>query len=124
MFGTVAIVFGSVTVIFGNHSLPSPNAAAVNIDSELRFYAAWYVIAGVLALRVARRVERETFLLRLLSTGLFLGGTARVISLIAVGVPDPTQIALMIVELILPVVLVVWQGALARVADQYPEQLR
>ena len=114
LFGVVAIFFGGLTVVLGSDSLLPPNSASVNVDSELRFFAAWYVVAGTLALRAATRVEKERFTVRLIAGGLFLAGVARVISLIDVGAPHPTQIGLMIVELVLPVGLVFLQAAVSR----------
>lgn len=87
---------------------------SANVDSELRFYAAWYAAAGVLLLRTVRRVESEGTTIRAICAVLFVAACSRVISIIAVGAPHPMFLALMVVEFAIPVLVVPWQAAVAR----------
>jgi hypothetical protein len=57
-------------------------------------------------------VEREPLVVRALGGALFLGGLARVVSIIDVGEPDSIQYVLMGVELVLGPLLIAWQAAL------------
>jgi hypothetical protein len=84
------------------------------IDSELRFFAAWYVAAGVFVLRAATRPAAETITVRIIFGALFLAGCSRALSLVTVGTPHPVQLALMVIELVLPFVVIPWQAAVAR----------
>jgi hypothetical protein len=114
LLGLVALVFGSLSVVFGGGLVLGAGTVSPGVDSELRYYAAWYAAAGVVALRAARRVETEGGTIRALSAALFLGGCGRVISLVATGTPHPVSLVLMGLELGLPLVLVPWQASLGR----------
>lgn len=114
LLGLVALVFGSLSVVFGGELVLGAGTVSPSVDSELRYYAAWYAVAGVVALRAALRVETEGRTIRALSAALFLGGCGRVISLIATGTPHPVSLVLMGLELGLPLVLVPWQASLGR----------
>ncbi|MCA1726915.1 MAG: DUF4345 domain-containing protein [Actinobacteria bacterium] len=48
LLGVVATVFGLVSVFGGADAVLGSGGASADVDSELRFYAAWYVVAGVL----------------------------------------------------------------------------
>jgi hypothetical protein len=113
--GLVAFVAGLVTVLGGSGAMPGDSRATANVESELRFYSAFWTGFGVLALYAARRPERETNLLRGLSLFLFLGGLARIPAWIASDRPDTQFLVLMGLELTLPI-FIVW--AQARIASR------
>jgi hypothetical protein len=72
------------------------------VESELRFYSAFYVAYGQLLLRTARREDLDSEALRQLAAALFLGGLGRAAAWRAVGKPHPLQRALLALELGLP----------------------
>jgi len=80
--------------------LDNPNA-----ESELRFYSVFWIAYGLILIQTARdlshHIKRVPWLLGLF----FAGGTARLISYFAAGVPHLLFIILMLIELILPVIL-------------------
>jgi hypothetical protein len=117
VLGCVAVVFGMVMVIGGAESTVATGSFSPSVDSELRFFAAWYVGAGVLLLRAARRPEAETVLLRGVCAVLVLAASARVLSMATVGRPHDTYIALTVVEYIIAVVVFAWQHAVTRRAS-------
>jgi hypothetical protein len=114
VLGFVAAGAGLVTVLTGGASVLGGPDVAASLDSELRFYAAWYVGLGVLLLRAAPRVESETTVIRAVCAVLLLAAAGRVISWVTVGSPHPFYQGLLVVELGLPVLLVPWQSAVAR----------
>lgn len=114
LLGAGACVAGAATVLLGAGSIIGLASLTPTADSEMRFYATWYVLAGVLAIRSARRVEDETFTIRVLFGGLFLAGCARALSLAVVGRPHAFSVVLMALELVLPLVILPWQAAVAR----------
>lgn len=101
-FGVVAVAFGAISILFGAGAVLGHGAASASVDSELRFYAAWYVVAGWLALRAAREPEREAFLIRVLCAGLLVGAGGRLISLGVSGRPHPAFMVLLALELLVP----------------------
>lgn len=114
VLGTIAVVFGLQTVAIGADSILGAGQVSPNLDNELRFYAAWYVGAGLLLLRAVHRVETQAATIRGVAAILLLAAFGRVLSMVMVGMPHPGQIALMAAEFTIPVVVVPWQAAIAR----------
>lgn len=115
--GLVAVVAGLVTVLGGTGAMPGDSRATPNVESELRFYAAFWTGFGVLALHAARRPEQETNLLRGLSLFLFLGGLARVFAWLDSDSPDTPFLVLMGLELTLPLFMIWAQGRVTEPAS-------
>ena len=114
VLGLVAIVAGAVTMIGGAATVLGVDHSPASLDSELRFYATWYALAGIVMLRSTRRVESAGAVIRLVAAGFFIAGCTRILSWAAVGRPDAFFVALMIVELSLPAILIPWHAAVAR----------
>ncbi|MGH2685191.1 MAG: DUF4345 domain-containing protein [Actinomycetota bacterium] len=117
ILGVVAVSAGGITVLFGADSVVGGGSVSASVDSELRFYATWYVLVGALLLRAVPRVEAEAFTIRAVFVTLFLAGVARVISIIAVGTPHRFLLVLLGLELGLPILLIPWQALVARRRD-------
>lgn len=114
ILGGVAVTFGALTVIAGGAGVLAGGNVSASVDSELRFYAAWYLGAGVLLFWTVPRVESEGPIIRAICTVLVLAACGRVISLIVVGAPHTVFLALMVVEFVIPAVVVPWQRAVSR----------
>lgn len=114
LLGAVALAFGALSLLTGGASVPDGGNVSASVDSELRFYAAWYTAAGVLLLRAVRRVESEGTTIRTICAVFFIAGCARILSIIMAGVPHPVFLALMVAELVIPALVVPWQAAVAR----------
>ena len=110
----VMLVAGSLAVVFGASSVLGAGDVTADVDSEMRFYAVWYVVAGAFLLRAAKRVESETWTIRLITAAFFVAGCSRILSWVAVGRPHIFQVILMVIELILPLVVIPWQASVAR----------
>ena len=118
ILGIVMVGAGAVAVVWGAASVPREGIVTPDVDTEMRFFAVWYVVAGVLLLRAAPRVEAEGFVIRVIALGFFAAGCARILSWVDVGRPHGGAIVLMVVELVLPIVIVPWQRAIARRSSQ------
>ena len=112
--GAVATSAGLHTIVAGGRSLPGRELANPTLESELRFYAAFYVTYGLAALRVAPRADRDTAAVRALAGALFLAGLARAGGWLAVGKPPLLQRALLAIELAAPPAIVIGQAQLRR----------
>ena len=110
----IPIVAGLATVILGADSVPSPNDAPANVESELRFYSVWWIGAGLFLAWLAPRVAERTLELRVFCALLFFSGVSRLLAAAATDWPSTGQLFLMGVELALPVVLVAWQARVVR----------
>jgi hypothetical protein len=111
--GLVATGAGLDTVVRGARSVPAQRLANPAVESELRFYAAFYVATGLVALRVAPRADRDTTAVRALAGALLLAGLGRVIAWRNVGPPHLVQRALLAIELTAPPAVVGWQARLS-----------
>lgn len=114
LLGALAIALGLVTVTTGAAHMPDGGGVSASVDSELRFFAVWFVVAGVLALRASASPEHATGLVRALCVALVLGGLARLWSIVTVGTPHPIFVANMAAEFLIPGVLLPWQSVVAR----------
>jgi hypothetical protein len=110
--GTVATAAGLDTVIRGARSIAGQEEANAAVESELRFYGAFYAAYGIVVLRLAPRADRDTAGLRGVAAALLLAGLARGGGWLAAGRPHPLQRALLAVELLAPPALVAWQARL------------
>jgi Domain of unknown function (DUF4345) len=111
--GVVATTAGLHTVLMGSKSLPGRQRLDAVVESELRFYAAFYVAYGGLLLHIAPRADQDSTAVRGLAGALFLAGLARTGAWFAVGRPDRKQVGLLMLELGLPPIVVVAQKQLA-----------
>ncbi len=110
----IPVVTGALTAFLGADSVPSPGNPSPNLESELRFYSVWWIGAGAFLLWLAPRVEERTLELRVFCGLLFLSGLSRVFAALDTDWPSTGQMILMGLELVLPVVFVLWQAKIAR----------
>ena len=87
LLGSVAVVAGLSTVLLGVESILGAEEVSGTIDSEMRFFAVWYVAAGVVLLRTIPRVEMERTTIGAVALLFFLAGCARALSWLVVGRP-------------------------------------
>ncbi len=105
MSGIVGIGIALIHIALGPTSIPGSIAVNPTMDSEDRFYAVMFLGHSVALLWCAQAVERRSYVVRFLAGLLFLGGVARLISMIAVGPPNLFFQAMTAIELSLPIVL-------------------
>ena len=110
----VAMTMGASGVVRGTREVVNGGRVSANVDSEYRFYAAWYHVFGVLLWRAARRPEAETTLARACGAGLFIAACGRALSLRTHGHPHWSQRVLMAIEFVLPAVVLPWQARVSR----------
>ena len=112
--GLVMVIAGVAGVVLGVRTVPRPGEVIATVDSEMRFFSVWYAAAGVVLLRCVGRVESEGGYVRMVAAAFFLAGCARVLSIVLVGIPHPTQLVLMGIEFLLPLVILPWHAAVVR----------
>ena len=108
--GGVATTAGLHTVVTGARSIVGQQQANPSVESELRFYAAFYVSYGLLLLKVAPRADRDSGAVRAIAGALWLAGLARAGGWYATGRPNRIQRVLLAIELLAPPVVVAAQG--------------
>lgn len=107
--GCVAAAAGMDTVLRGVRSVPGDQHANAAVESEMRFYGAFYAAYGVAILGLARRPDAYPGAIRAVAGVLMLAGLGRAGGWVAHGAPHPVQRALLIVELALPPAMVALQ---------------
>lgn len=118
LLGAVALVAGALGVLAGADLVPGVERVAPSVDSEMRFFAAWYATAGVVVLLSVPRVEASKAVVRVVSAAVFVAGCGRLLSWATVGKPHGGLVVLMVIELALPLVLIPWQASVARAAER------
>ena len=98
--------FANLIGLFSRQPQELSDLAAPNVDSELRFYAVFWIAYGAILVHVARNFDKTSHLVPLLATLFFFGGIGRLLSLVLVGAPHQLFVLLMIVELVLPPALI------------------
>lgn len=123
VLGGVAVLFGVQGVLQGAREVIGPDgrlAATDSVESEFRFFAAWYAVAGVLAVWAARRVgsDEARFVVRLLAAGAVLGAAGRGVAIATVGWPHGLYALLAVIEVVIAVVLLALQAAVDRAGEE------
>lgn len=110
----IPIFFGALVLLTGSAAIPDAGSPSASVESELRFYGAWYLGAGLFLASLAPRIEERGRELRIFAGLLILSAIGRTIGIAADGWPHPRLVGLMAVEYLLPPILVVWQARVAR----------
>jgi hypothetical protein len=108
LFGLICVVIALAHIAIGPHAIPGAIPVNPTMDSEDRFYATLFFGFGAAIVWCSRDIgpRRRPFGLLLLI--FFLGGIARLISVLQVGWPTPLFIFLGSLELILPLLFWWW----------------
>jgi hypothetical protein len=114
LLGAVAITFGMLGVLMGGDGVLHGGDVSANIDTEARFFAAWYVGGGLFMLRAARRLDTEGTTIRIICAVWFLAACGRALSIVTKGAPNALFIVLMVVEFAIPLVVLPWHAAVSR----------
>jgi hypothetical protein len=109
----VPITTGAVSLVFGTAAIPDAGAPSASTESELHFYAVWWLGAGLFLASLAPRIEHRGRALQAVCALLVLGAVGRVLAIADAGWPQPIFVVLMALEFLLPPVLVVWQARVA-----------
>ena len=130
--GTAAVAIATSIILFGvsgtggffeslynalsSNPAPLTGRYSPAAESELRFYAAFWLAYGVLALIAAQEIKTRAHWVPWIALVFFIGGCGRLISYFVDGAPHPFFVLLMIIELALPF-LMAWFWLLARKTD-------
>lgn len=106
LFGVIVIAISLAHFAVGADAIIGGSEVNATSDGEDRFYAGLFLCYGVALLWCAREVERKRVYITVLAAVFFVGGIGRLVALVTVGVPHPFYVAMLVVELVLPVVMV------------------
>jgi hypothetical protein len=108
VFGAGCALIALAHIALGTRAIPGQVFVNPTLDSEDRFYAAFFLAFGVALIWCSLDLLKRGGAFRVLLVPFFIGGIARVISAALVRLPDPLFVALTAVELILPPLLWWW----------------
>ena len=109
LVGLVSLFLGGTGIMFGAIEHSGGEAVAAALDSQYRYLAAVYFVVGAMILWSAGDVRGRAMLLRFAMIGWFVGGLARAVSWMMVGEPADWQVSGMIIELVVPAAMLLWQ---------------
>lgn len=110
-------------VLLGAH-LPREILANPSLDSQNRFYGVAFTVYGWLLYLCSTDLDRYRPVLRCMLAVFFAAGVARIISVLTQGWPSLAIIGLGTAELVLPLVLAVWDERSRRAAPATQASLR
>ena len=98
--GIVPLILGIMNFLGGANAFWLPaELGTASVDNQLRFYAIWFTAPFFLCIWIARNLDRALPVAMILFGVMFLGGLARVFSITQLGMPDPSMVVAMTVEL-------------------------
>lgn len=118
VFGTKAIAATEwLYEQFSATTYPRTIPGSATLDSEFRFYEAFWFSYGIALNLVAFRLEHRLRYVVPLTLVFFVGGVGRLISILVVGFPHPVFVLLAIPEIVLAVIMIaLWYGLRNQIA--------
>ena len=116
LFGVTAILIASLHIVLGPSAIPGSIPVNTTMDSEDRFYATLFAAYGVALLWCIGDIERKSRCVYFLAATFFVGGLARVVSILAVGPPNGFFLAMTVLELVIPPFMVFMQARISSTA--------
>ncbi len=106
LISLVAVMTGLNVIIFGAAAIPgSAGAVEATVDNELRFFAVFWLAYGGFSFWVAKNIVEQYHFIPSIALIFFLGGVARLISMLTIGSPASILIPAMFLEFFIPVVI-------------------
>ncbi|TRD10926.1 DUF4345 domain-containing protein [Erythrobacter insulae] len=114
VFGVTCCGIATVHMLLGLSWVPDAGNFTATLDSQDRFYASIFFGFGTAVIWSARDLKSRRKVLGLLLGLFFLGGLARILSVLAIGWPHPMFIVLGALELTMPPILWFWSRVATR----------
>jgi len=105
-----------VTGVIGMFGLADPIYAAMGLprnallDSNLRFFAGFWLGLGLAMMWIVPRIETQTVLFRAIWIAIFIGGIGRLLSIFLIGPPPVPFIGFTLLELAGAPLFITWQA--------------
>lgn len=110
VFGLVCVSIALAHIAVGPASIPQAVPVNATMDSEDRFYASLFLGFGLAHIWAARDLPSCKGIVLALQAVFFVGGLARIVSLVAVGPPAPLFVFLGALELLIPPLVWRWSA--------------
>jgi hypothetical protein len=113
----VPIMAGIASVLVGPRMLESVVIASGDLDSHFRYLSGLLLGIGMGYASTIPRIETHGRRFRLLTGIVLVGGLGRLLSLAVIGIPSPSMVAALVMELLVTPALAFWQWRVARLAN-------
>ena len=118
-FGLPALIFGTTGPgPFGNQWIASGQATTLLLDADLRFFGAMMIGIGIIFFSAIRRLEVFGPVIYILAVAVALGAAARIYARIRYGDPGTAGTIPVIVEVLIPIFLMLFQYYVGRDAGK------
>ena len=114
LFGAVCCSIAVAHFVVGSRAIFGSVPVNPTMDGEDRFFAALFFGFGAVTMWTAKQPVERRSSVRLLLAVFFLGGAARGVSALQVGMPNTLYMALGAIELLLPPAVALWLDAAIR----------
>lgn len=108
IFGITCIGISLLHILIGPSAIPGSVPVNATMDSEDRFYATLFLGFGAALTWCSQDLRNKGMVLKVLLLVFFLGGVARAISALQVGLPNTFFQLMWVLELTLPPLLWIW----------------
>ncbi len=112
--GFVPVGAGLAGIIMGPGIVPGMETIPVPLDSHFRYLSGLLLGIGLAYWTMIPAIEMRGNVFRLLTAIVFIGGLARLWSLVTVGVPDGPMLFGLGMELVITPMIALWQYAVER----------
>ena len=108
IFSLIPVIFALMGFLHGAERL-SPAGVTTELDNQYRYFSGMYLVVSFLIWSIIQSIERQGRLLLVVSAAIFIGGLGRLVSVMTVGQPAQDQMVALGIELVVPVIFVLWQ---------------
>ena len=112
VFSLIPVAFALLGFVHGAGRL-SPEGVTVDLDNQYRYFSGMYLVVSFLIWSIIPAIEKHGRTVFLISAAIFIGGLGRVVSYMTMGTPSQDLMVGMGIELVVPVIFVLWQRAVA-----------
>lgn len=107
LFGVIVIAISIAHMAIGPRAIIGSVAVNPTMAGEDRFFAGLLLCYGIALLWCSRDVQRKRAYVNVLAAAFFVGGIGRSLAVLIDGAPNPFYVAMLVLELALPVLMVV-----------------
>ena len=115
VFSLIPVVFAILGFVAGAGRL-SPDGVTVDLDNQYRYFSGMYLVVAFMIWSIIPAIEKHGRTLLLISAAIFIGGLGRLVSYLTLGAPSQDLVVGMGIELVVPVIFILWQRAVAKAA--------
>ena len=102
----MAFLTGANILVGGAAAVPGfEGGFDISVDNELRFFSIFWMAYGGLCFWVTNDFSQRGFLIPFIALIFFIGGLARLVSVVTQGVPSNVLVGAMVLEWLLPAVI-------------------